>query len=310
MAYDKNGEKETDQTGGSDKNKLTLSRRSSLASLIGIGGLSLLGSSSVRGAGPPEGAGPPPKSWKRDVDANGHKLLNLGALTTSDNPSGIKNFAGDNLSIDDNGALNATSSTQPWSDDVDAQGNSLTNVGGISTAASASEITDFAGNNLTIDESGVLNVSGTNDDESSDIIPIEKYKLLDFQSIGVPVEDEFTSLGDENNEDALFPFEEYEIGGSKLSKFYISLVGENVSIPIGGDLHIRFDASNLSHLSGGEFGDFTLQEHIASGDPFSSPKVEFFPEDTDPQNFYLIHAEARLENVPSGHGLLADLSNV
>lgn len=83
----------------SRSDRLSLSRRATLASVAGIGGLSLLSSpTAAKGT----------KTWKKDRDADGQELRNLGALTMQANPNPITSFDGTGLSIDGNGVLNAT----------------------------------------------------------------------------------------------------------------------------------------------------------------------------------------------------------
>lgn len=80
---------------GNTGRTLPVSRRAALGGLLGLGVLS--GSATAQ---------PPAQPWNRDRDANGHRLLDLGALAMQDNPTEIRDFEGDNLEIDD-GVLNA-----------------------------------------------------------------------------------------------------------------------------------------------------------------------------------------------------------
>lgn len=84
----------TDQGGG-----LPLSRRTTLASLAGIGGLGLANTAA---------AAQRAKEWQRDQDADGHKLFDLGTLAMQANETEIASFEGDGLAIDGNGVLNVT----------------------------------------------------------------------------------------------------------------------------------------------------------------------------------------------------------
>lgn len=78
-----------------------LTRRSAMAALGLLGGAGAL----VGGASASSGGGDRP--WRQDVDANGHTLSDLGALSTSASGTSIRDFAGQHLSVDDDGVLNA-----------------------------------------------------------------------------------------------------------------------------------------------------------------------------------------------------------
>lgn len=71
---------------------------------VGVGAL-LTGSATAEGCSCANGGSP--HTWNADVDAGGNALTNLGSLSTAANATGITDFAGQNLSIDDEGALNA-----------------------------------------------------------------------------------------------------------------------------------------------------------------------------------------------------------
>lgn len=104
---------EGDNTGG---RRARVSRRSALV-LLGLGGVGVL-------SRPVTATGQGPR-WARDVDANGHRLFDLGALATRANSTDITDFAGANLTIDGAGVLRA----DKWDTDVDAAGRSLTGIG-------------------------------------------------------------------------------------------------------------------------------------------------------------------------------------
>lgn len=80
---------------GNTGRTLPVSRRAALGGLLGLGVLS--GSATAQ---------PLAQPWNRDRDANGHRLLDLGALAMQNNLTEIRDFEGDNLEIDD-GVLNA-----------------------------------------------------------------------------------------------------------------------------------------------------------------------------------------------------------
>lgn len=89
-----------------------LARRSVL-SLLGATGLGMVGSQSVAANPRPGDANPRP--WKRDVNAKGHELRNLGALQLAQDSRSVTNFEGGNLSIDEAGSLHApTPSARGW----------------------------------------------------------------------------------------------------------------------------------------------------------------------------------------------------
>lgn len=79
--------------------RLPLSRRAALASVLGIGGLNLL-SSSVQA----DHEGP---HWNKDVDADGKRLFDLGALAMSRTGTDITAFNGKYLSVETDGTLTA-----------------------------------------------------------------------------------------------------------------------------------------------------------------------------------------------------------
>ena len=98
--------------------KFSLSRRGTLASIVGLGGWTLLGSDVTRAKSGNSRQGPRPRGWNQDVDAQGHELFNLDSLAMRSNSSKISDFEGSNLSIDA-GVLNATDTRTNVSDDGD-----------------------------------------------------------------------------------------------------------------------------------------------------------------------------------------------
>lgn len=93
------------------KSSLSFSRRATLGLLGGLG----LGTSE-----PLNYFQSPPLRLRRDLDVDGYDILNVGSLMMSGSQP-ILDFSGDNLSIDENGVLNAsriTGTESPW-DDID-----------------------------------------------------------------------------------------------------------------------------------------------------------------------------------------------
>jgi hypothetical protein len=95
----------TTETGTSSS---SFSRRAALG-LLGLGGLGVLGTQSAA-------AQRGDRQWRNDVDAQGNKLIDLGALAMTDNPTEITDFEGTNLAIDGAGVLNATDTRTNISD--------------------------------------------------------------------------------------------------------------------------------------------------------------------------------------------------
>lgn len=104
-----------DRERDSDDSKLLdgdISRRGVAASILGLGGATLL-TSGARGHSSRS------RRWQQDVDAQGHHLYNLGELELQDSPGVIRDLAGQNLTIDD-GVLHSESSSA-W-EDTDSDG--------------------------------------------------------------------------------------------------------------------------------------------------------------------------------------------
>lgn len=92
-----------------DAEPLSSTRREAMG-LLGFGGFGFGRGRSGRG-----GRGQPFYDWQDDVDANGNDLVDLGALSTVDTQTPIRDFAGENLSVDD-GVLHADASSAVWAD--------------------------------------------------------------------------------------------------------------------------------------------------------------------------------------------------
>lgn len=95
-----------DDTSDGEESNWTMPRRGALG-LLGTAGLGavLAGTASADGNG-----NRPWHEWDADVNANGHSLTELGALTMVANDAAIADFAGENLDVDDDGVLNAEGS--------------------------------------------------------------------------------------------------------------------------------------------------------------------------------------------------------
>lgn len=89
----------TEEEPTNQKVDLPLSRRTALASLLGLGGLGLM-SNSVQA----EHKG---VHWNKHVDAEGFRLFDLGVLSMSRTGDDIRSFDGKHLSVTDDGRLSA-----------------------------------------------------------------------------------------------------------------------------------------------------------------------------------------------------------
>lgn len=99
-----------EQESTNNEQKFSISRRMTLT-LLGLGSAGILGSQSTAAQ---EGQPQSTRVWATDVDAQGNRLDNLGTLTTQANSTDIRDFAGDNLFIDNNGVLNAQTVDGAW----------------------------------------------------------------------------------------------------------------------------------------------------------------------------------------------------
>jgi hypothetical protein len=89
----------TPDTESTDDDSLPVSRRTALAAVVGLGGL---------GASSESAAARSTKTWKKDRDADGQELSDLGLLTMQSTGTEIASFEGSGLTVDGNGVLNAT----------------------------------------------------------------------------------------------------------------------------------------------------------------------------------------------------------
>lgn len=117
-----------------------LSRRATLG-LLGVGGLAALTGPAAADHGGPH--------WRRDVDAGGNALTDLGALATTSNQTKITDFAGENLSIDAAGVLNATV-TDTRTDVTDNGESVVTSAETIDAGAGLSATADASGTSATL----------------------------------------------------------------------------------------------------------------------------------------------------------------
>lgn len=126
--------------------RLSLSRRGTLTGLAGLAGLGLLA-----GEASAQQDDPKSREWKIDVDADGQRLLNLGALTMLANTTEITDFEGTNLSIDANGVLNATDTNTDSRTDVSDDGEPVvTDVENVDAGPSLSATPDSVGTGVTL----------------------------------------------------------------------------------------------------------------------------------------------------------------
>lgn len=126
--------------------QVPVSRRGALVALVGLGGPGLFGQ--------PATAWQKARPWKNDVDADGHSLFDLGSLATTDNSTVITDFAGDNLSIDGNGILNATDTDTDTRTNVsDDSTRVVTNTEDINFASKLS-VSDDSNGSVTVDATG------------------------------------------------------------------------------------------------------------------------------------------------------------
>jgi len=74
-----------------------------------MGTAALAGLSGIAAADQHNNKGGAVYNWEQDVDAQGHGLHDLGSLSMTDNPDvAVRDLAGENLSVDDDGVLNAS----------------------------------------------------------------------------------------------------------------------------------------------------------------------------------------------------------
>lgn len=99
----------TETSSGRGKVKLPVSRRNTLLTILGLGGLGTLSGPARAGHGGSHSGGSQSgdtRPWRKDVDAQGHDLFNLGSLAMANNATAITDFEGNQLIIDDNGLVN------------------------------------------------------------------------------------------------------------------------------------------------------------------------------------------------------------
>lgn len=150
---------------------LSVSRRGALASVVGLWGLS-----ATTGTGAAQqGRGP---QWQRDVDANGNRLFDLGALAMRANTTDITDFEGSGLSIDSNGVLTVADPRTNVSDD------------GTQVVADTTDI-NFASNlSVTDDGDGSVTVEGASslweDADSDNLLEAPSHNGIDVGFVKTP----------------------------------------------------------------------------------------------------------------------------
>lgn len=238
--------------------RLPLSRRGALASLVGLGGLSVLsGSAQAAHRGP---------HWRRDVDADGNRLLDLGALAMRDDPTEIADFAGSNLSIDDN-VLNARDTRTNVSD------------GGDQVIANATNI-DF-GSNLDVsdDGEGGVTVSSGSDGHTYKTGTFETKDATWDAITGLSGETPVEVTVDTNDVTSgrisvdVDGSREAEVGGGEVLH---RIVGPTNSVTIGSSGEFAFDTSF----------DISGQDRTPTGLTFRSDGTKMFVSGARNDNIY------------------------
>lgn len=158
---------------------LPLSRRATLASVIGLGGLGLTSGTAAAGG---------TKKWKKDRDADGNDLFNLGMASASTvNATSVNT---DLLSDNGSGTINLGAL-------VDADKNEVKQLGAVAMQQNKTKIVDFAGDNLTIDSNNVLNAS-VNPDTRTDVSDDGGLKVSDTKDINFAAGLSVTDDGDDS----------------------------------------------------------------------------------------------------------------
>ncbi|MFB6299259.1 MAG: tail fiber domain-containing protein [Halobacteriales archaeon] len=175
---------DTERTNDRDRRDLSVSRRETMAGMLGLGGLGVLGSD--RKTTPTGNLNAKPKKdgrpWNRDVDAQGHALLDLGQLVMEANSSEITDFEGDNLSIDASGVLNAVVDTDTRTAISDDGATVLQNVEDINFATGLT-VTDDGDNTVTVD---ISNVSPWEDTDSDSLLEATGFDGIEVDSVVTP----------------------------------------------------------------------------------------------------------------------------
>lgn len=158
-SHSKRSESETTKT----RSKLPVSRRDALATILGLGGLSLVGSEAARGLPHGGGHGGGGQQPLPDISDDGTKVVQ----DVVDINFGV------NLAVTDDGDSSVTVDASPWEQATDAAGFSLSDLGSLTMSDNGMAITDFAGTNLSIDGSGLLNATDTHtaiSDDDSEVV--------------------------------------------------------------------------------------------------------------------------------------------
>lgn len=227
-----------------DETTIPLSRRAALGSLLGLGLLSGPAQAEHKGV-----------HWKKDVDADGNRLSDLRSLAMTDDPTEIRDFAGENLSISNNGVLNAAN-TSPWDDSDNNDLLETPNHDGV-------DVEETQTNKLSVGTgASVTGIWGN----SGEKVPLgSAYKEAGFH---------VTNTTYENlKETALFPFGSFSF--TNIENIHISLVSFLAEIDEGETLFVRLnDRTNNSPIS-----DTEIQVSEESN-AFEGPKALFNATDT------------------------------
>lgn len=234
-----------------DGNFPRLSRRKTIASVLGIGGLGVIGTSRRSSGSSTNG----PRPWKVDVDAKGNDLFNLGSLTMAANSKAITDFEGPNLAIDDEGALTATS-VSPWEDTDDDGQLETPNHDGIDVAETTTD-------QVTVgDGTAVTGIWG----DSGELVPLTEYTPSSGLLIDTTTYEDVAELA--------VPFA--SLSFTNIEQVYVSLVGILEKRSRGATVSARiYDQTADTPLTSSEI---QVTDPTRLRVPIDGPKVAYNPE--------------------------------